>query len=78
MQLFAPNQTLRGARCASLTIIARVLAPALAVLLLGLAYTNDCGGSGPTVQPPTNATLTITGASSSVNRTFSLGLTVHH
>ena len=59
----------------------RVLAPALGVLLLGLLYANGCGGggpSGPTVPPPTNATLTITGASSTVNRSLSLGLTVNH
>ncbi len=56
----------------------RVLAPALAVLLLGLLYASGCGGGGPTVQPPTNATLTITGVSSGVNRTLSLGLTVNH
>lgn len=56
----------------------RVLAPALGVLLLGLVYANGCGGGGPTIQPPTNATLTITGASSSVNRSLSLGLTVNH
>jgi hypothetical protein len=55
----------------------RFLAPALAVLLLGLVYASGCGG-GPTVQPPTNATLTITGASSGVNRSLSLGLTVNH
>jgi len=56
----------------------RFLAPALAVLLLGLVYASGCGGGGPTVQPPTNATLTITGASSGVNRSLSLGLTVNH
>jgi hypothetical protein len=56
----------------------RFLAPALAVLLLGLVYASGCGGGGPTVQPPTNATLTITGASSGVNRSLSLGLTVKH
>jgi hypothetical protein len=56
----------------------RVLAPGLAVLLLGLVYANGCGGGSPPVQPPTNATLTITGVSSSVSRTVSLGLTVNH
>ena len=56
----------------------RVLAPALGVLLLGLAYANGCGGGGPNVPPPTNATLTVTGASSSVNRSLSLSLTVNH
>ena len=56
----------------------RVLAPALGVLLLGLVYANGCGGGGPNVPPPTNATLTITGASSSVNRSLSLSLTVNH
>ena len=54
------------------------LGPALALLLLGLLYANGCGGGGPTVQPPTNATLTITGVSSGVNRTLSLSLTVNH
>ena len=56
----------------------RVLAPALAILLLGLLYANGCGGGGPTVQPPTNATLTITGVSAGVSRTLALDLTVKH
>ena len=57
----------------------RVLAPALAVLILGLLYSSGCsGGGGPTVKPPTNATLTITATSSGVNRTLSLNLTVNH
>jgi Beta-propeller repeat len=56
----------------------RVLGPALAVLLLGLLYANGCGGGGKIVQPPTIATLTITGVSGGVNRTLSLSLTVNH
>ena len=57
----------------------RVVASALAVLLLALLYANGCGGGGPTAPPPpTNATLTITGVSSGVNRTLPLGLTVSH
>jgi hypothetical protein len=57
----------------------RVVASALAVLLLGVLYANGCGGGGPTAPPPpTDATLTITGVSSGVNRTLPLGLTVNH
>jgi hypothetical protein len=57
----------------------RVLAPALAVLVLGLLCSSGCGGGGgPTIKLPTNATLTITAASSGVNRTLSLNLTVNH
>jgi hypothetical protein len=56
----------------------RVLASAMAVLVLGLVYTSGCGGGGSTVQPPNNATLTITGVSASVSHTASLNLTVNH
>jgi hypothetical protein len=52
----------------------RVLAPALVVLLLGVLYASACGGG----RPPTNATLTVTGASGGVSRTLSLNLTVNH
>jgi hypothetical protein len=56
----------------------RVLASAMAVLVLGLVYTSGCGGGGSTVQPPSNATLTITGVSASVSHTALLNLTVNH
>jgi len=52
----------------------RVLAPALVVLLVGVLYASACGGG----RPPTNATLTVTGASGGVSRTLSLNLTVNH
>jgi hypothetical protein len=51
--------------------------PALAVLLLCIWCITGCNG-GATVQPPTNATLTIVGTSGGVSRTLSLGLTVNH
>ena len=52
----------------------RVLAPAMAILILSLVYASGCGGG----RPPSNATLTITGVSVSVSRTASLSLTVNH
>jgi hypothetical protein len=57
-----------------------VLVPALAVLLLSLAYLGGCGGGGGGggTKPPTNATLTVTGTSSGVNRTLALSLTINH
>jgi hypothetical protein len=58
--------------------VRRVFVSAMAVLLLGLVYASGCGGSGQTVKPPSNVTLTITGASASVSRTASLSLTVNH
>lgn len=56
----------------------RALVPGLALLLLGWAYVAACGGGGPTVPAPTNATLTITGASGGTTRTVPLTLTVNH
>jgi len=57
-----------------------LLAPALAGLLFSLAYIGGCGGGGggPTLRPPTNATITVTGTSSGVNRTQELSLTINH
>jgi hypothetical protein len=60
----------------------RILVPVAAALLFSLVYISGCGGggggSGPVVKPPTNATLTITGSSGTVNRTLNLSLTVNH
>lgn len=58
----------------------RLLVPAMAGLLFCVLYSAGCGGGsgGGGPQPPTNAVLKITGASSGVNRTLSLNLTVNH
>jgi Beta-propeller repeat len=55
----------------------RVFTTATALLVLGLLHASGCGG-GRTVQPPSNATLTISGVSAGVSRTASLSLTVNH
>ena len=55
--------------------------PALALLLLSVVCVSGCGGGpggGPVVKPPTNATITVTGTSSGVNRTLPLSLTINH
>jgi hypothetical protein len=54
---------------------------ALAVLLIGVMLSSGCaggGGSGENHQPPTNATLTISGTSGSVKHQLCLSLTVNH
>jgi VCBS repeat protein/centrosomal CEP192-like protein/ASPM-SPD-2-Hydin domain-containing protein len=61
----------------------RILVPVAAALFFSLVYVSGCGGGGgggggPVVKPPTNATLTITGSSGTVNRTVNLSLTVNH
>lgn len=56
----------------------RLVVPALALVLLSLGYMIGCGGSGPTVKSPINATITITGTSGGVNRTLVLSLLVNH
>jgi centrosomal CEP192-like protein len=57
----------------------RILVPVAAAVLFSLVYASGCGGGGgPVVKPPTNATLTITGSSGTVNRTLNLSLTVNH
>jgi hypothetical protein len=56
----------------------RVVVSVMAVVALGLVYASGCGGSGQTVKPPSNVTLTITATSASVSRTASLSLTVNH
>jgi len=58
----------------------RMLVPVAAALFFSLVYASGCGGGGggPVVKPPTNATLTITGSSGTVNRTLNLSLTVSH
>ncbi len=54
------------------------LVSALGLLLFSLAYIAGCGGSsGANNQQPVNATLTVTGTSSSLSRTASLSLTVN-
>ncbi len=55
-----------------------VLVPTLAVFLLSIVPLTGCGGGGPNVRPPTNATITVTGTSSGVTRTLSLSITVNH
>jgi VCBS repeat protein/HYDIN/CFA65/VesB family protein/ASPM-SPD-2-Hydin domain-containing protein len=60
----------------------RILLPVAAALFFSLVYASGCGGGGggggPVVKPPTNATITITGSSGTVNRTLNLSLTVNH
>jgi hypothetical protein len=58
-----------------------VAVPALALLILSLGYLSGCGGGGgggPIVKPPTNATITVTGSSSGVNRALPVSLTINH
>ena len=53
------------------------------LLAMGLiAGLSACGGkassSGPTVRPPTNATITVTGTSGSQSASINLNLTINH
>jgi hypothetical protein len=53
----------------------------LALLVLSLGYLSGCGGGGgggPIAKPPTNATITVTGTSSGVNRALPVSLTINH
>jgi len=57
-----------------------VAVPALALLIF-LGYLSGCGGGGgggPIVKAPTNATITVTGSSSGVNRALPVSLTINH
>jgi hypothetical protein len=59
----------------------RLRIPAMALLILSLGYLSGCGGGGgggPIAKPPTNATITVTGASSGVNRVLPVSLTINH
>jgi len=61
----------------------RLRIPALALLVLSLGYLSGCGGGGgggggPIAKPPTNATITVTGTSSGVNRALPVSLTINH
>jgi hypothetical protein len=61
--------------------VKRLAIPAFALLLLSIGCMSGCGGgSGGSggVKPPTNATITVTGISSGVNRTLPLSLTINH
>ena len=63
----------------------RLLLPAFTALVLTLLYAcggsntpSNGGGTTPPPQPPVNATITVTGTSSSVSRTLQLSLTINH
>jgi hypothetical protein len=62
--------------------IKRLAVPALALLLLSIGCLSGCGGAGGGAgggtKPPTNATITVTGTCSGVNRTLPLSLTINH
>jgi hypothetical protein len=60
--------------------VKRLAVPALALLLLSIGCMSGCGGGGGGggTKPPTNATITVTGTCSGVNRTLPLSLTINH